>query len=419
MSKNWIEQNVQTMNSGSFDSQDFSFLENEINDKRIVFLGEATHFDGATFEVRTQIIEYLIEEMYFDVILFEAGMFDLMEANREFQVSNDSESIRKSLWNFWRSKEWESFYAYLEKRKVENKPIEMAGFDAKFSSSYGFDANNYSIALEEVLRQNDPDILNEPNFQEYILIWKDIETGYQKTGFKGALAKLRYKMRKKEKERLRFLSQWVAQKLNTMGETTWAQMIRSNDEGIIAYSDARLWKLILYKKSFVAINNRRDELMADNLKHLLQEVYPDKKVLVIGATYHFMRNNNLIDPIRIQGIPVHKSVISGNILYESLSNEIYTLAFTSYDGFSGLVSENEEGKATKSPGENSLEYQLANQGIAQAFVSMKSSAAEPFFNEGAVIRMLDHKSATSSKQWSKILDGVFFIRTMKPATEIN
>ncbi|MFO0478656.1 MAG: hypothetical protein ACK50L_07790 [Bacteroidota bacterium] len=38
-----------------------------------------------------------------------------------------------------------------------------------------------------------------------------------------------------------------------------------------------------------------------------------------------------------------------------------------------------------------------------------------FLNEGGVLRLFDHQSAASSKQWDKILDAVFFIKTMKPA----
>lgn len=109
-------------------------------------------------------------------------------------------------------------------------------------------------------------------------------------------------------------------------------MLRSNDESIIAYSDTRLWKLILNRKSIIPVNNRRDELMADNLRHLLSEVYPNKKVIVIGATYHFIRNNQTIDPIKIEGIPIHESVIAGNLIYKEFANEIFTLGFTSYDG---------------------------------------------------------------------------------------
>lgn len=397
------------------DSRDnLGFLKNEIGDKRIVFLGEATHEDGATFEVRTKIVEFLMEEMDFDVILFEAGMFDLMQANKEFQTTGDSESIKKALWGFWRTQQWQSFYSFIAQRKAAGNNIEFAGFDCKFSSAYGFDNNNYSRFWETIFQEKNPAILKNENFTNYIAVWKDIESGYKETGMKGALAKMRYKMSRKEKQSFRNLSSWMADELKKLGENKLAQLLKSSDEGIIAYSDTRLWKLILNRKSFLPINYRRDELMADNLRHLLSEVYPKKKVIVLGATYHFIRNNQSIDPIKIKFIRVHEAVIAGNLVYEQFANEIYTIGFTSYDGQYGLLRKGKKGVAVKTPEANSLEHQLAKRGVKQAFVSLRQSLNEPFFSNGTSLRLFDHSSDVTSENWHQVLDAVYFIKTMEP-----
>ena len=363
LSDKWVSENVQAINTVLPDKEDLHFLKQEIGDKRIVFLGEATHDDGATFEVRTKIFEFLMEEMDFEVILFEAGMFDVMQANKEFQKSGKAESIRKSLWRFWRTQQWQSIYSYIEQRKAEGHNMEFAGFEAKFSSAYGFNNNNYSRFWATVFEEKNPEIWNNENYKNYMAVWQDIERGYQRSGIRGVLAMVRYKMRDREKEQFRNLSIWMADELTKMEENTLAQMLRSNDESIIAFSDTRLWKLIFNKKSIIPVNNRRDELMADNLQHLLSEVYPNKKVIVIGATYHFVRNNQSIDPIKIMGIPVHESVIAGDLIYKQFANEIYTVGFTSYDGEYGWPREGKKGRAVTPLGANSLEYQLANRGI--------------------------------------------------------
>ncbi|MFN7610049.1 MAG: erythromycin esterase family protein, partial [bacterium] len=369
------------------DSRDnLGFLKKEIGDKRIVFLGEATHEDGATFEFRTKIVKFLMEEMDFDVVLFEAGMFDLMQANKEFQREGKSESIKNALWGFWKTQQWQTFYSFIEQRKAAGKNIEFAGFDCKFSSSYGFDNNNYSRFWETIFQEKNTAILKNENFINYMAVWKDIESGYQKSGMKGGLAKMRYKMSKKEKKSFLNLSIRIADELKKMGENKLAQLLRSNDEGIIAYSETRLWKLMLNKKAFLPINNRRDELMADNLRHLLSNAYSNKKVIVIGATYHFIRNNQMIDPIKIKFLPVHEAVIAGKLIYEQFANEIYTIGFTSYDGEYGLIREGKKGVAVKTPEANSLEHQLANRGVKQAFVSLRQSLNEPFFSNGTSLR---------------------------------
>jgi erythromycin esterase-like protein len=419
LSDEWLSKNARVMNAKLPGKEELQFLKNEIGDKRIIFLGEATHEDGATFEVRTKIVEFLMEEMDFDVVLFEAGMFDLMQANKEFQKTGKSKSVKKALWGFWRAQQWQRFYAFIEQRKEAGKNIEFAGFDCKFSSSYGFDNNNYTRFLEIVFKEKDPTILKNENFISYMAVWKDIESGYQKSGMKGGLAKIRYKMSKKEKQSFGNLSTWVADELRKIDENTLAQMLRSNDESVIAYSDLRLWKAILNRKSLIPINNRRDELMADNMRHLLSEVYPNRKVIVIGATYHFIRNNNLIEPIRIQGIPIQESISMGNLIYNSFLNEIFTIGFTAYDGMYGVVDQRKKGTPVKSPNENSLEFQLASRGIENAFVTLENSGNESFFSQATVIRLFDHQSAVSSKQWDKILDAVFFIKTMTPAYKLE
>ena len=111
LSNLWLSNNAQVINAELPGKEDLQLLKKEIGDKRIVFLGEATHEDGATFEVRTKIVEFLMEEKDFDVVLFEAGMFDLMQANIEFQKTGKSGSIKKALWGFWRTQQWQSFYS--------------------------------------------------------------------------------------------------------------------------------------------------------------------------------------------------------------------------------------------------------------------------------------------------------------------
>jgi hypothetical protein len=123
--------------------------------------------------------------MGFEVILFEAGMFDLMQANKEFQETGQSQKIKGSLWNFWRTQQWEYFYSSIEKHKQDGKPIQMAEVDSKFSSSYGFGNHNYSTFIEGVFKDKYSEATNTDEYKAYISIWKDIEKDYQQNGIKG------------------------------------------------------------------------------------------------------------------------------------------------------------------------------------------------------------------------------------------
>ena len=79
LSNLWLSNNAQVINAELPGKEDLQLLKNEIGDKRIVFLGEATHEDGATFEVRTKIVEFLMEEM--DGLKFKIGPKSFFQTN--------------------------------------------------------------------------------------------------------------------------------------------------------------------------------------------------------------------------------------------------------------------------------------------------------------------------------------------------
>jgi hypothetical protein len=82
-----------------------------------------------------------------------------------------------------------------------------------------------------------------------------------------------------------------------------------------------------------------------------------------------------------------------------------------------LLREGKRGVAVIKPKANSVEQQLVNRGVKQAFVSLRQSANEPFFSNGTSLRLFDHSSHVTSKNWYKVLDAVYFIKTMEPVRD--
>ena len=66
---------------------DFSFLKEELKDVQVVMLGENTHFDGNVFEMKTNIVQYLHQEMGFNTIAFESGIYDVWKAPASASVT--------------------------------------------------------------------------------------------------------------------------------------------------------------------------------------------------------------------------------------------------------------------------------------------------------------------------------------------
>ena len=60
----------------SDESTSFEQIKNAVKGKRIVILGEAGHADGRTFEIKSELIEYLNADKEYDVVLEGMGFLD-------------------------------------------------------------------------------------------------------------------------------------------------------------------------------------------------------------------------------------------------------------------------------------------------------------------------------------------------------
>ncbi|MCH8566928.1 MAG: erythromycin esterase family protein [Balneolales bacterium] len=411
----WAQKYIHPLSADHTDLSDLHFLQALIGDRRIVALGEQTHFDGATFDIRSRIVQYLISEMGFDVVLFENGMFDMQLASDRFAESLDIEDIRANLYTFWKVQEHENMFRHWQEVTDSGKKLGFGGFDIKHTSE-GYTANSYSRSMRETMQRVNPEAVKSDAFSEYIAIWEDIERRADRSGFRGALGKLRYKMNNRKKKEFAQLSNDVAGMFEEADELWWAHTVNMLDQGILAYSNVRLWRLLLNRSSFIPVNNRRDVLMAENLAWQLENKYPDRKVILIGATYHFIRNNRHLEPIKVQGIPLHEAVVMGEVLRKGMDEEVFTIGFSAYEGAHGIIRLGEEGTEVVPPHEFSIEHEVVRLWHEQAFLVLRDSEPSPgFWEKGPVIRLFDYESDTRSKKWNQILDAVVVIREMYPA----
>src|SRR5690554_1030782 len=109
---------IETINiSDIYNSEDFSFLEKELKDAQIVLLGEITHNDGNVFELKTEIIKYLYNNMGFKTIAFESGTYEMWKAQQEIEKGeNATTAFQNSLFPIWsKTVEFQPFIDFFEK----------------------------------------------------------------------------------------------------------------------------------------------------------------------------------------------------------------------------------------------------------------------------------------------------------------
>lgn len=407
LNKNYHEVSIDATNKNFSDLQ---FLKKELQEKNIVAIGEQTHDDGSSFEGRNRLIQFLISEMGYEAVLFEAGMFDVGFATESYKNSKNIQSLTKSLFYFWRNAaQNQSLFTFIDSLKKQGKKIDFDGFDCKFTSRYRLKYVDY---IDSIAISYDPTLKKNNIYIEYLNTWQYI---LKAKGIKSAFPKI-------SKKNVLIFKQGNELVLKTLeGKNDFAfQMVKNNDAGILAYANHSLLSLIFNKKKLNKLNNQRDVLMSENLNYLLDTKYKNKKVILFGATYHFIKNNQTVQRIGKFPVPIESSKIMVNLLPEKLQRSIYTIGFTAYNGKYGMVRETAKGNLIEPAKEGSIEKKLVDYKAENGIVTLNTTDEKPdWYQKNLSIRLFTYKSNTACTDWSKVLDAVFFIKEMKPIIDIS
>ena len=116
--------------------QDFSFLKEELKNTQVVMLGEISHFDGNVFEMKTKIVKYLHQELGYNTIAFESGVYDVWKAQKSISKNENTKlAFENSLFTIWAKKnEFQSFIEFYDQNKSN---LKLFGFDNQITGKYG------------------------------------------------------------------------------------------------------------------------------------------------------------------------------------------------------------------------------------------------------------------------------------------
>jgi len=401
---------AQVARISSLDStDDFSDLEafgQALGDSRVVLLGEASHGDGATLRLKSRLVRYLHEKKRFEVLAFESGLYDCLRAGEEILRGADSvEWSEKSLFEVWsRSAEVRPALEYLGESVKNGQPLQLAGFDMQLTGEVSVDLlaeelrDFLSDALPSVLGTEDW-VAVASNLDELISdaqAWR-LQSEARFAQALAAIARLETALRERRWEDsglLRRADFWV-QNLESLGDLfRFARTLDSDDLASL--------------RTAAPI---RERAMARNLLWLVERYFPDRKIIVWGATSHLSRNRASIERAAPDSM-----VPAGQELWDALGEQTYVVGFTSFEGLSGLPKEGENRKLRDigvAP-ENSLEDLLAKAEYDVGFLDLRGADPGSWLTSEITARPLGH--APMKAEWNRILDGLFFIRQMTPST---
>ncbi|CAM4356706.1 erythromycin esterase family protein [Flavobacterium terrigena] len=285
-------------------SKDFSFLKEELKDVQVVMLGEISHFDGNVFETKTEIVKYLVENMGFNVIAFESGIYDLWKAQEEIKKGTNCKQVfRNSLFSMWgKRKEFQSFVTFFENNKAN---LKLFGFDHQITSTNGTvnlsnDLFNYSKQINHNLKLNKEDFALLLESISNSSMFDESDISYQL--FSSELNKLKQKLILQKNSEEKFYWTQTVNGLLTLGEDAYT---RQN-----------------FTSAFncTAIDNIRDKQMAENLLAYVKQ-NPEAKIICWGANQHFANNLQSVKaPIIKDFVPM------GSYIKIALQDKVYSLA---------------------------------------------------------------------------------------------
>lgn len=383
-----IASNVITLeNNNSFDKLDCF-----VKDKRIVILGEAGHWDSATFEVKTNWIKHLHVEHGFDVIA--------LEALEPLTASFTGLSNYECPWTI--SHIWGNGWA----DRKENQPlIEMINNGQL--SAIGIDFGPFFVAgpreytLVDVLR--------------YAI--EQIDSMHSCPVDWNRLRKLYYKSYQLSCENQQIPPSDMTEMMELFNQVNrYAALLSEKcniDTGLIhlslknnkveiqcrPYLPTDIQHLDL--KTVHIANNYRDRQMADNLIWYLDR-HPDKKVIVWCANFHGARDISEIDYPQ-DSLLYYRTQLMGEHLADKYGDELYSVAFTTSEPIS------------KDTLIGTLEKELAASKCDFGFIDFTALRYHPdYFGKKFNSSIIRKKNGRFHVAW----DGVYYIRKEHKAVPV-
>jgi len=401
----WLADNAIAVRSISPTDTDFSDLEplrDALAGVRMVLLGEAHHGDGSDLLAKGRLVRFLHEEMGFDVLAFESGLYGVAKTWQALKSGEPPhDAFLQGVYRVWTSSEQvQPLIDYVGAAARTENPLELAGFDGEFTGS----------AAPETL-------VNE--LTEFLGAHGLTDLPVELEGGKGDLLQAVLE--------LRFYSD-PASLPDSIGQVGFIRLLREMARDIETAVDSREAKFWSQTLRSLAIQARalfdgaagretevsRDRQMAENLVWLADEYFPGRRIIVWAAAGHVMRKPTLLE------VDVWADYLMGDGVWEALGEESYVVGFSSYEGSYRWINDPSLPAWDIIPDQRpaaEFEELMVAAGHEFAFVDLRAARRSgSWLGESFLARPMLY-SWTS--RWSESMDAIFFIRTQEPSRPIS
>lgn len=290
--KKWVNDHAYSLSSiqpETFDGQkipankfnDLEMLKPLLHDKRIVFLGESSHGVAQFNLAKTRLIQFLHQDMGYNVLAFESGMGNVMNAQGQIDKQAVLQTMKDAIFGVWWTKETLPLFDYAKSTQATEQPLVLTGFDIQQQGAF---TNGDWLQNPKLAQQ-----FNEAEKQ--LAEWssgKDLK-GYQKV--KATILDV-YKQVKSQiqfKEKELQAAYPKEPHIVKLMDRTLADRIRLADEYIELTIQSNIDIEQNNIESFLQTMEWRDQAMMENLLWLAEEVYPTEKFIVWAHNDHIRK----------------------------------------------------------------------------------------------------------------------------------
>lgn len=427
----WLQKNIIPLTDIRPENRDFSDLQplkKILADKTIVMLGEEDHVFATTFEAKVRLIQFLHEELGFNVLAFEYDLFNAAMAYTEACNKKDAGILKRNLYPYWGSvKSTELLFPYILRTQQSKSPLRYIGIDCQVVPQYHF-----PDTLHGYLSSKKSSVLTYNYYNDFLsIIKKAWQNPYAVNNRERLLLFSVMDDIIFELELLTTKNQFDKLILQTLiySKNYWNNIWIDEPGmyhlmGMPAQPDS-IFGFIGDHKSLGPLN-RRDKCMAENIKWLKEQYYAGEKIIIWAATEHTMYNRH---ELTFDGFVMEESFpfgsrfkyagaykTMGTYVKEYFGSEVYSLAFTTLGGTVNYDrSGNTQNAYPLSYADHSFEAYFAKLPAKQGWLDFSAGHdLPPALVDPQLLSNILTGSPITKGNLSRCVDGIVYISKMRP-----
>lgn len=369
-------------NNSSFSQEltkeDNALLFNDIGQKQIVALGDATHTDYTASKFRVDLIKELVEKHNFSIIGIESNLFEVYKAFENFKINGNLSIMNNSLYTAVKNNELDQLFFFLKEQNEKGNNVKVFGFDSDFSGN-----NSYEIFMNGIQSNlNTAEIeCNDISFEAFSKHFKKLTP----TNLKALL--------RTKKDYRKVYDYLTCYRNNDL---------ISEEHKILDRSLLNLKVLINRKYDGKNRDIIRDSLMFRNIV-LLKSKYPKEKMILFGSSTHFIKNPKAIQTKYMQ----NGNITLGERLFNEFHDDYFFIAYTGVSGNTrGFYGKKQKLKKLIPHSIENTVNEKYDSKIEIMYLSVNRD--KPILDESVYSRFLGNTFYKINL--TKTVDGLFFIR---------